>query len=210
MAPTRSSPRPSGCTPRPCQGRTRSPACRPTAQPTSANVAVRPRTPSPRNIETCPGNWYLNRFGRSVGSKRFGAERRTGSGRRWNRGLAREPGKRPTAGGRSVRLVSRHPVKTADAEWCQPVFVLNWPNSRSTRARADGQAERLLLAWTGLRCRHGRATEGVACGRPRVRSRPWRRLSPRPDGEDRDRRRSQLVFDGRRVLSRTRERDRQD
>jgi hypothetical protein len=23
----------------------------------------------------------------------------------------------------------RHPVKTADAEWCQPVFVLNLPNS---------------------------------------------------------------------------------
>src|SRR6266511_3234880 len=72
----------------------------------------------------------------------------------------------------------RHPVKTADAEWCQPVFVLNLPNSRSTRERADGQAERLLLAWTGLRCRHGRATEGVACGRPRVRSRPWRRSRP--------------------------------
>ena len=104
----------------------------------------------------------------------------------------------------------RHPVKTADAEWCQPVFVLNLPNSCSTRARADGRAERLLLAWTGLRWRHGRATEGVACGRPRMRSRPWRGLSPRPDGEDRDRRRSQLVFDGRRVLSRTRERDRQD
>ena len=90
------------------------------------------------------------------------------------------------------------------------VSVLNLPNSRSTRARADGQAERLLLAWTGLRCRDGRATEGVACGRPRVRSRPWRRLSPRPDGEDRERRRSQLVFDGRRALSCTRERDRQD
>ncbi len=104
----------------------------------------------------------------------------------------------------------RHPVKTADAEWCQPVFVLNLPNSCSTCERADGQAERLLLAWTGLRCRHGRATEGVACGRPRVRSRPWRRLNPRPDGEDRERRRSQLVFDGRRVLSCTRERDRQD
>jgi hypothetical protein len=104
----------------------------------------------------------------------------------------------------------RHPVKAADAEWCQPVFVLNLPNPRSTRERADGQAERLLLAWTGLRCRHGRATESVAYGRPRVRSRPWRRLSPRPDGEDRERRRSQLVFDGRRALSRTRERDRQD
>ena len=22
----------------------------------------------------------------------------------------------------------RHPVKAADAEWCQPVFVLNLPN----------------------------------------------------------------------------------
>jgi hypothetical protein len=65
-------------------------------------------------------------------------------------------------------------------------------------------------AGTGLRCRHGRATEGVACGRPRVRSRPWRRLSPRADGEDRERRRSQLVLDGRRGLSCTRERDRQD
>jgi hypothetical protein len=65
-------------------------------------------------------------------------------------------------------------------------------------------------AGTGLRCRHGRATEGLACGRPRVRSRPWRRLSPRADGEDRERRRSQLVLDGRRGLSCTRERDRQD
>jgi hypothetical protein len=34
--------------------------------------------------------------------------------------------------------------ETADAVWCQPV-VLNLPNSRSTRGRADGQAERLLL-----------------------------------------------------------------
>jgi len=34
----------------------------------------------------------------------------------------------------------RHPVKTADAEWCQPVFVLNLPSSCSTRERADGQA----------------------------------------------------------------------
>jgi hypothetical protein len=81
--------------------------------------------------------------------------------------------------------------------------------SLQRRGRA-ATAERLLLAWTGLRCRHGRATEGVACGRPRVRSRPWRRLSPRPDGEDRERRRSQLVFVGRRALSCTRERDRQD
>jgi len=83
--------------------------------------------------------------------------------------------------------------------------------TRARRVRgADGQAERLLLAWTGLRSRHGRATEGVASGRPRVRSPPWRRLSPRPDGEDRERRRAQLVFDGRRALSCTRERDRQD
>ena len=37
----------------------------------------------------------------------------------------------------------RHPVKTADAEWCQPVFVLNPPNSRSGRERVDRQAERL-------------------------------------------------------------------
>src|SRR6266571_5201177 len=100
--------------------------------------------------------------------------------------------------------------KTAYLESCQPVFVFNLPNSRSTRERADGQAERLLLAWTGLRCRHGRATEGVAYGRARVRSRPWRRLSPRPDGEDRERRRSQLVLDGRGALSCTGERDRPD
>src|SRR6202043_1968726 len=43
------------------------------------------------------------------------------------------------------------------------------PAARNTSAVSlfDGQAERLLLAWTGLRCRHGRATEGVACGGPR-------------------------------------------
>ena len=39
----------------------------------------------------------------------------------------------------------RDPVKTADAEWCQPVFVLNLPNSRPTRERADGQAERFAV-----------------------------------------------------------------
>jgi len=119
--------------------------------------------------------------------------------RRSSRGWRRSP--RP---GETVPMLiahlfdprKRHPVKTADAEWGQPVFVLNLPNSYSTRERADGQVERLLLAWTGLGCRHGRATEGVACGWPRVRSRPWRRLSPRPDGEDREHRRSRLVFDG--------------
>jgi hypothetical protein len=54
--------------------------------------------------------------------------------------------------------------KTADGWWRRPVFVLNLPNPRSTGGRADGQAERLLLAWTGLSCRHGRAPEGVAYG----------------------------------------------
>ncbi len=34
--------------------------------------------------------------------------------------------------------------KTAEAEWCEPVMVLNLPNSCSTRERADGQAARLL------------------------------------------------------------------
>jgi hypothetical protein len=29
----------------------------------------------------------------------------------------------------------RHPAKATEAEWCQPVFVLNLPNSRSTRDR---------------------------------------------------------------------------
>jgi hypothetical protein len=102
-----------------------------------------------------------------------------------------------------IRVSATRP-RPPTREWCQPVLVLNLPNSRSTRERADGQAERLLLARTGLRCRHGRAAEGVACGRPRMRSRPRRRLSPRPDGEDRERRRSPLVFDGRRALSCTR------
>ena len=89
---------------------------------------------------------------------------------------------------------------------------LAWSSRLSTSRSGLGLAHwfEVVLAWTGLRCRHGRATEGVAYGRPRVRSRPWRRLSPRPDGEDRERRRSQLVFDGRRALSRTRKRNRQD
>jgi hypothetical protein len=32
-----------------------------------------------------------------------------------------------------------------NTEWCQPVFVLNLPNSHSTPERADGQAERFAV-----------------------------------------------------------------
>jgi hypothetical protein len=38
--------------------------------------------------------------------------------------------------------------KTADAEWCQPVFVLNLPNSRSTRERLTGKPSG--YCWLGL------------------------------------------------------------
>src|SRR5438876_11377871 len=44
----------------------------------------------------------------------------------------------------------RHPVKTADAGWCQPVFVLSLPNSRSTPERADGQAELIARRWRAV------------------------------------------------------------
>jgi hypothetical protein len=121
--------------------------------------------------------------------------------------LSSEPGSNPT------RLTVKFPV--TDLERVRRTLAelaLEWQldEAEIDAWEADGQAERLLLDWTGLRCQHGRATEGVAYGRPRVRSRPWRRLSPRPDGEGRERRRSQLVLDGRRALSCTRERDRQD
>jgi hypothetical protein len=49
--------------------------------------------------------------------------------------------------------------KTANAEWCKPVLVLDPAEFPLDAREGGGHTERLLLAWTGLRCRHGRATE---------------------------------------------------
>ena len=45
-------------------------------------------------------------------------------------------------------LHKRHSAKTADAEWCQCVFVLTLPNSRSTRERVTGKPS--ACCWLGL------------------------------------------------------------
>lgn len=145
--------------------------------------------------------------GRDVAVSRFGPRFRGFAGMASARDVACPPVRTKVSGFGDDQLRGR-----ARAERLAASIML--PGQTTGRRRGKGRFKMPIKAspsaGTGLRCRHGRATEGLACGRPRVRSRPWRRLSPRADGEDRERRRSQLVLDGRRGLSCTRERDRQD